>query len=70
MTRFVLTLLVGLVVSLGTSDEVFASDLSVCPSYNAAYFNNCFGTKTWTNVGKYVGEWQDNDPNGQGTIPL
>ena len=35
-----------------------------CPS--SGYFHNCFGTYTWENGNKYVGEWQNDKRNGQG----
>jgi len=31
-------------------------------------FNNCYGSFTWADGGKYVGEWKDNKRNGQGTF--
>ena len=37
-----------------------------CPS--SGYFHNCFGTYTWDDGDKYVGEWKDNKKNGQGTL--
>jgi hypothetical protein len=36
-----------------------------CPS--SGYFHNCFGLYEWENGDKYVGEWQNNNRNGQGT---
>jgi hypothetical protein len=36
-----------------------------CPS--SGYFHNCFGTYTWDDGAKYVGEWQNNKSHGQGT---
>jgi hypothetical protein len=39
-----------------------ASDLPDCPGHI-----NCFGTKTWTNGDKYVGEFYDGKRTGQGT---
>ena len=59
MTRFVLTFLVGLVVSLGalvSGGLVFASNLPACSSDQEAFKDNCFGTKTWSDGIKYVGE--------------
>jgi hypothetical protein len=41
--------------------------LPQCPSDTAAKWHNCFGTFTYTNGSKYVGEWKDNDKHGQGT---
>ena len=42
-----------------------ASDLPPCPS--SGYFHNCFGTYTFANGDKYVGEHKDNKADGQGT---
>ncbi|MFL2813150.1 MAG: hypothetical protein ACJ0BU_00115 [Candidatus Puniceispirillales bacterium] len=36
-----------------------------CPS--SGYKHNCFGTYTYSNGDKYVGEWKDDKRNGQGT---
>ena len=36
-----------------------------CPS--SGYFHNCFGTYTFANGDKYVGEWKDDKKHGQGT---
>ena len=36
-----------------------------CPL--SGYFHNCFGTYTWSSGDKYVGEWQNDQRNGQGT---
>ena len=44
---------------------VMASDLPDCPS--SGYFHNCFGTFTWADGEKYVGEWKDDKRHGQGT---
>jgi len=41
------------------------SNLPACPS--SGYFHNCFGTATVASGSKYVGEWKDDKPNGQGT---
>ena len=49
---------------IGHSGTVFASDLPVCPSSGS--FHNCFGTHTFTNSDKYVGEYKDNNMHGQG----
>ena len=43
----------------------FATDLPPCPS--SGYFHNCFGTLTYADGGKYVGEFKDDLVNGQGT---
>ena len=41
--------------------------LKDCPSDPSLDWHNCFGTFTDANGTKYVGEWQNNKPNGQGT---
>ena len=43
-----------------------ASDLRFCPS--SGFFFNCFGSRTWSSGDKYVGEWGDDEPHGQGTF--
>ena len=40
--------------------------LTACPS--SGYFHNCYGTYTHPDGGKYIGEWKDNNRNGQGTF--
>ena len=51
---------VALIVSATAS---FA--LPPCPA--SGFFHNCFGTYTYANGDKYVGEWKFNKWNGQGT---
>ena len=42
--------------------------LPPCPgSYNKTTWTNCFGTYTFASGDKYVGEFRDGTPNGQGT---
>ena len=41
--------------------------LPACPSDQTKRYHNCFGTYTWPNGEKYVGEWRDDKKNGQGT---
>jgi hypothetical protein len=31
------------------------------------HWTDCFGTETYASGDKYVGEFKDNNPNGQGT---
>jgi len=50
-----------IILILGISN---AWALPNCPS--SGDFHNCFGTYTWSNGNKYVGEWQNNKRNGQG----
>ena len=42
------------------------SNLTACPS--SGYLHNCFGTLTQSSGDKYVGEFKDNQRNGQGTF--
>ena len=44
-----------------------ASDLPDCPNDTNVLWNNCFGTYTYADGGKYVGEWKGRKMNGQGT---
>ena len=46
--------------------EAQQSKLPACPS--SGYFHNCFGTYTYFNQGKYVGEFKDDKRNGEGTF--
>ena len=43
------------------------SGLQDCPSDQNLRYDNCYGTLTWADGEKYVGEWKDNKKNGQGT---
>lgn len=60
MKRIVATLLLCLAST--------AYALPNCPSDQSARWNNCFGTYTFTNGNKYVGEYKDNERHGQGTF--
>jgi hypothetical protein len=44
------------------------SNLPACPS--SGYLHNCYGTFTYSNGNKYVGEWKDDKFGGQGTLFL
>ena len=55
--------LLALLMSAGGSYG--QSSLPACPS--SGYFHNCFGTYTFANGDKYVGEFKDGKYNGQGT---
>ena len=44
---------------------VFALPLCLDSDLN---WNKCVGTYTFPDGAKYVGEWKDNKPNGQGTF--
>ena len=41
-----------------------------CPSDTSVRWDNCFGTYTAPDGGKYVGEWKDDKFHGQGTLTL
>jgi hypothetical protein len=56
----ILILLVGLVVA----GKSFA--LPPCPT--SGFKDNCFGSYTWPDGNKYVGEWRDGYFHGQGTF--
>lgn len=42
------------------------SSLPPCPVSTPAYWNSCLGTLTFPSGAKYVGEFRDGKPNGQG----
>jgi len=46
----------------------YASDLPPCPEDQTQTYHNCFGTFTWSDGGKYVGEWKGGERNGEGTM--
>ena len=50
---------------LGSAGESFA--LPPCPEDQKKYYHNCFGTETYSNGDKYVGEYKNNKMHGQGT---
>ena len=51
---------------LGLGSAYAQRNLPACPS--SGYLNDCFGSYTYPNNWKYVGEWKDNRQNGQGTL--
>jgi len=59
----IVVLLTGLVMGVNAAG---ASDLPDCPS-DSFVMHDCFGTYTFANGDKYVGEWKDTSRNGQGT---
>ena len=61
MGNFTATFCLTLTVLIGS--EVRGSDLPTCRGSH----HNCFGTYTFANGDKYVGEFRDNKKNGQGT---
>jgi len=64
-------LLLGVIGEWGTASAgviVVNKSLPPCPgSYNKNTWDNCEGTKTFENGDKYVGEFKNGKPNGQGT---
>jgi S1-C subfamily serine protease len=72
MRHLTISILVTLAVLLGSSGKSFA--LPECPGSPtddrsiSSKWNNCEGTEKQSNGLKYVGEWKDGLPNGQGTL--
>ena len=46
----------------------YASDLPPCPKDQTQTYHNCFGTYTWADGDKYVGEHKDGKSHGKGTF--
>ena len=44
------------------------SNVPACQGSDAVMWSNCFGTYTYTNGNKYVGEFKEGKANGQGTL--
>ena len=65
MKNLSLTFCLVITTLLASVGGVFASDLPPCPS--SGYFHNCFGTYSWDDGEKYVGEYKDDKSHGQGT---
>ena len=66
MKNLSLTLCLGIAALFGGVGFGFASDLPPCPA--SGYFHNCFGTWTWDDGNKYVGEIRDGKQHGRGTF--
>ena len=49
------------------SEGFTQSRLKNCPTNQSLHYDDCFGTYKHENIGKYVGEFQNNQYNGQGT---
>jgi len=60
--KYILRLLVVLMMGSASAQ----SNLPPCDP--SSIFHNCFGTYTFSNGDKYVGEYKDNRENGQGTF--
>ena len=63
MKNLSLTFCLGFAALLASVGVGFASDLPPCSSLP---FHDCFGTYTWENGTKYVGEYKDGKQHGQG----
>jgi len=69
MTRLLTTLSLMLTVLIGSTGVSYA--LPPCPGerhLTNSPWSNCFGTYTFANGDKYVGEWKDDKKYGQGTV--
>ena len=55
------------IVFVGTPSTAFAQALPPCPEDQNLRYHNCFGTYTYGDGSKYVGEWRDDKQHGQGT---
>jgi hypothetical protein len=63
MRKLTGSLCLTLLLFLGSAGESFA--LPACPS--SGFFHECSGTWTYDGGEKYVGEWRNDKPHGQGT---
>ena len=63
--RLTATLCLTIAVLLGSAGMSFA--LPPCSSDQSQYYDNCFGTRTHWDGGKYVGQFKDRKRHGQGT---
>ena len=55
------------VLSLMAGSAIAQSNLPTCPSNTEVTWTNCFGTYTYADGDKFVGEYKDDKRNGQGT---
>ena len=65
MKKLLTTLCLMLAVLIGSTGVSYA--LPSCPHSKTSPWSNCFGTFTFANGNKYVGEFKDGKPHGQGT---
>ena len=56
---------ISFLITISITTYVYA--LPNCPDDLTVRWHNCFGTYTWANGNKYVGEFQDGKGHGQGT---
>lgn len=47
------------IVALYPSDGFAQSKLPPCPTDQTKRYHNCFGSYTWPDGNKYVGDWKD-----------
>ncbi len=59
--------LITLLLACCFGSAMAQSNLPACPSNVNVRWTNCYGTYTWPNGDKYVGEYKDGNFNGQGT---
>jgi len=64
MKNLLLTFCLAIATLLASVGGGFASDLPNCPA--SGYFDNCFGTYTFSVGHRYVGDWNDNKQDGRG----
>jgi hypothetical protein len=55
---------------LMSGSGIAQSNLPTCQGLSTTYWNNCFGTYTYSDGSKYLGEWRNGKRNGQGTYFL
>ncbi len=65
MRRLTATLCLTIAMLLFSATEGFS--LPSCPTDTGVVWTDCFGTYTFADGDKYVGEWRDDKRNGQGT---
>lgn len=67
MKNLSLKICLVVVALFGVVSAGFASNLPDCPSDKSVRWDNCFGTMTFSDGGKYHGEYEDDKRSGQGT---
>ena len=60
--------LITLLLACCFCSAVAQSNLPACPSNVDVLWTNFYGTSTYADGSKYVGEFKDNLRNGQGTL--
>lgn len=59
-----------LIIALVATSASAKSNLPACQGSDFSRWSNCYDTYTWPSGSKYVGEWKDGMPHGQGTFTL